>query len=192
MKVKNKMSKKLTAALVAAGVLGSLQMDSALAQSTDSLLNKLVDKGIITKAEADELRHESKVDFDKAYQVKTGMPDWVTSLKFGGDFRGRYDGIYPDTEAFVDRPRYRYRLRYGAVATMLDNIEVGFRLTSASPTGDFGGNPLSGNSTLENNGSKKGVWIDQAYGKFTPFHSSDVTGSFTFGKMENPFTYSEM
>src|SRR6185369_5792127 len=75
MKAKH-MSKKLTMALVAAGVVGSLQVESVRAQSaTDSLLNKLVEKGVITKAEADELRKESKVDFDKAYQVKSGMPD---------------------------------------------------------------------------------------------------------------------
>ena len=72
---------------------------SAHAQSADALLDKLVDKGILTVKEANELREEADKGFTSAHQVKTGMPDWVTSFKLNGDVRGRYDGIYmPDLE----------------------------------------------------------------------------------------------
>ena len=60
------------------------------AQSSDALIDKLVDKGILTTDEAKDLREESDKDFRTALQAKTGMPDWVTSYKIGGDFRGRY------------------------------------------------------------------------------------------------------
>ena len=43
------------------------------AQSVDALLDKLVDKGILTVKEANELKAESDKDFTKAYQVKSGM-----------------------------------------------------------------------------------------------------------------------
>jgi hypothetical protein len=191
MKVKNNMSKKLTAALVAAGVLGSLQMDSASAQSTDSLLNKLVEKGVITKSEAAELRKESQTDFDKAYKAKTGMADWVSDLKFSGDFRPRYEGHWSDNDAAVQRDRFRLRLRLAATLTLRDNFEIGARLmTGESPSGFNTGNPLSGSTTFADNGSRKGIFVDQAYAKWYALKLPDWTANLTIGKMENPFSFS--
>src|SRR6185369_939443 len=103
---------------------------NAQAQSADALLDKLVEKGIITVKEANELRQQSDKDFTKAYASKSGLPDWVTAFKINGDFRGRYDYFKSPNDAFVERSRYRYRLRLGAVATIKDNLEVGLRLTS--------------------------------------------------------------
>ena len=76
-------------------VLGSLAsaaiINSGHAQSSDALLDKLVQKGILTQQEAADLRDQADNDFTKAYQVKSGLPDWVTTLRIGGDFRGRYE-----------------------------------------------------------------------------------------------------
>ena len=77
------------------------------------MINKLVEKGILTTKEAGELKTESSNDFNSAFRAKAGMPDWVTSLKFSGDFRGRFDGIYLDNAAVANRDRLRYRLRFG-------------------------------------------------------------------------------
>ena len=66
----------LGAALLASGVL----MPLAHAQSADALLDKLVDKGVLSVKEANELREQADEGFLKAYQAKTGMPDWVTQL----------------------------------------------------------------------------------------------------------------
>ena len=52
------------------------------AQSVDALLDKLVDKGVLSVTEAKELRAETDKNFTKAYSAKSGMPEWVTSLKF--------------------------------------------------------------------------------------------------------------
>ncbi len=161
------------------------------AQSQDALLDKLVSKGVLTATEAKELRTEADHDFKKAYQSKSGMPDWVTALKFGGDFRGRYDGLY--NGQIVDRNRWRYRLRFGVTANLMDDFEVGFRLTSTDATASGGlFDPISQNQTLENNGAKKGLAIDLAYGKWTPIHNSDWTVAITAGKMENPFVASDL
>src|SRR4051812_22366672 len=94
----------------------------AAAQSSDALIDKLVDKGILTVKEGNELREEADKNFTQAYSVKSGMPDWVSALKFNGDFRMRYEGFYSSdnfvsgglTNRFVDRNRFRYRLRFGA------------------------------------------------------------------------------
>ena len=159
----------------------------APAQSVDALLDKLVEKGILSAKEAGDLRTESDKGFAKAFTAKTGMPDWVSALKFTGDFRGRYEGFFGDNPAFVERNRFRYRLRFGVTADLLDDFEVGFRLTSSEAVGTFGGDPISGNASFTGNGSKKFVFIDLAYAKWSPLHTAQWAGAVTFGKMENPF-----
>ena len=178
--------------LVVSTMAGSLV--TLRAQSSDALLNKLVSKGILTQQEADELKKESEAGFDKAYRTRAGLPEWVTSLKFYGDVRGRFDGIYIDNDAHNapnnDRNRMRYRLRVGATATFQDNLEMGFRLTSGEAQGGFGGDPISGNASFQDNGSKKFLWVDIAYGKWTPIKNDTWQLSGTIGKMENPFVFS--
>src|SRR5438552_4192116 len=186
----------LKQAALAAGVAASaLCSVNTQAQSADALLDKLVEKGILTTKEASDLKREADQNFTKAYQVKSGMPDWVTSLKLNGDFRGRYEGFYSDNPAFIDRHRFRYRLRFGAVATLRDDFEVGLRLSSGDPVSGFSqstGNPVSGNTTLQDNGSRKFIYVDLAYAKWNAVHSSTAGAAVTFGKMENPFAFSQM
>ena len=189
-------------ALAAASALAAsvVAPSSASAQSVDTLLDKLVEKGVLTTKEAQVLREESDKDFTRAYQSKSGLPDWVTSLRLGGDVRLRYDGIYQDPPAgtlptFTDRNRIRYRLRVGVTATMQDDFEVGMRLTSAEnkPVGATpAGDPISGNDTMTGNGSKKLVWIDLAYAKWNAINSPDWSMTWIGGKMENPFQVSEI
>ena len=165
------------------------------AQSSDALIDKLVDKGILSVSEAKDLRDEADKDFKSALSAKTGMPDWVSGYKISGDVRGRFEGFYVDQPNVVDRNRLRYRLRAGLTISMLENFEAGFRLTSGeAATGGSNneGDPLSGNTTFQNNGSKKLIYIDQAYGRWTPFNGPGLSGSFTIGKMENPFTFSDL
>ena len=182
----------LKRAALAAGVVSStfIGVTTGQAQAVDSLLDKLVDKGVLTSKEAGELREESDRNFTKAYQVKSGMPDWVTALKINGDFRGRFDGIFFENDvntSAVDRERFRYRFRLGLTAVMVENFEVGLRLTSSDPSGSFGGDPISGNTTFQDNGSKKFIYIDLAYGKWSFLNTKPATASITVGKMENPF-----
>ena len=115
----------------------------ASAQSADALIDKLVQKGILSVKEANELREEADKNFKESYTVKTGMPDWVNQLKFSGDVRLRYESFMSDAgledtpggplNEFTDRNRWRYRLRFGATVTMFDNLEAGLRFTSSEP-----------------------------------------------------------
>jgi hypothetical protein len=165
------------------------------AQSSDALIEKLVDKGILTANEARDLRDEADKDFKTAFQTKTGMPDWVTGYRISGDFRGRFDGInYDAANSPSSRDRFRYRLRFGIVASLQNDLEVGFRLTSGEPAkgNTSGGDPISGNTTFTGNGSKKFIYIDQAYGKWSPLHADGWEGNLIVGKMENPFVFSDI
>jgi len=190
-------NKSITALLTGGALLLGFAAQSH-AQSADALLDKLVDKGVLTVKEANELREQADEGFLKAYQSKSGMPDWVTQLKLYGDLRGRWDFIttpndFPGAnEPNKDRSRFRYRLRVGTTVQMKDAFELGFRLTSGEANSTFGGDPISGNATFQDNASKKFVWIDLAYGKWTPIKSGPFFLSTTIGKMENPFVFSDM
>ncbi len=160
---------RMNLAATTAAVLATVALShKSQAQSSDALIDKLVDKGILTLKEGNELRDEVDKGFTSAYQIKSGMPDWVSSFKINGDFRGRFDGIYSDGGKLFDRNRFRYRLRLGMTAVLENDFEVRLRFTSAERQGTFGGDPISGNTSFTGNGSKKFVYIDQAYGRWSP------------------------
>jgi len=187
----NKKTRRLAQAAAATGV-GLLAGATAQAQSADALIDKLVTKGILSADEAQELREDTDAGFTAAYKAKSGMADWVDAVRFNGDFRGRYDGLYKDVDGMVDRHRWRYRLRYGVTVDMLDDFEMGFRVGS----GDVSGlsstvDPISQNTTFENNGAKKGIYIDLAYASWNPLKGPDWNAKTTIGKMENPFVFSD-
>ena len=188
-----------------AGVLTVASLVSQ-AQSADALIDKLVEKGILTVNEAGDLRDQADKDFKTAFQAKTGMPDWVTGYKFSGDVRGRADHLSTDnrgdynpsstTPYATDRLRFRYRVRLGLTVNMLDNLEAGLRLSSGDAKGvgsqSAAGNPVSGNSTMQDNFSKKMFYIDAAYGKWTVLNAGSWLLAATVGKMENPFAFTPM
>ena len=122
-----------------ATALMALAPNTHAQSSVDALLNKLEQKGILTVDEARELKAENDQsftnEFNKAFNSKIQMPDWVTGYKLYGDFRGRYD------EETTDNPgnpaaglsgqnniRLRYRLRVGLNVNMKDDLQAGFRL----------------------------------------------------------------
>jgi hypothetical protein len=171
--------------------------------SVDALLNKLEQKGVLTVDEAKALKTEnatnSAADFDAAMNSKFPMPSWITSYKFSGDFRGRYDEQTSDNPAVVERDRLRYRLRAGLTIDMTDNLEVGFRVGSGDPSTATNpgfttstGNPLSNNQTMADNASKKPLYVDTAYGKWTAINDGAWMAALTFGKMVQPFDASPM
>jgi len=177
---------KLQWSSIALGAVASAAcVTTGQAQSVDSLLDKLVDKGVLTTKEAQELREEADKDFTRAYASKSGMPEWVTALKINGDVRLRYEGIHSFDDVAPDRNRFRYRIRPGITATLQDNFEVGIRLTSSEPSGTFGGDPVSGNTSFSDGASKKFVYIDLAYAKWQAVNTKQWGAVFTGGKMEN-------
>jgi hypothetical protein len=199
MKTNKKQNTTKLALFAGAAALASLSPQAHAQSASDSLINKLEQKGILSSDEAKQLRTESQQDFNSsltnnlrgAYGSMTGMPSWVNNYKIYGDFRGRYDqlSVFNNEHAgSAERTRLRYRLRFGIVANIVDNMEVGFRLGS----GDSSGNPLSNNTTMENNFSKKPIWVDAAYAKWTAIKDDDWLLAGTLGKMDNPFNFTPM
>jgi hypothetical protein len=188
---KFKSSKYIFGKVLLAGAAMLTLTNHARAQSADALIDKLVEKGILSVREAQDLRDEADKNFSTAVQSKLGMPDWVTGYKISGDFRARFEHFSSDHAGFGERERFRSRLRFGITVNMLDNLEAGFRLASGDPKGTAG-NPLSANSTFQDNFSRKNIYIDAAYGKWTPVNSGGWLVSATVGKMDNPFFFTPM
>lgn len=180
-----------TIAVLAAGALFAAATTTMNAQSADALIDKLVEKGILSVKEANEMREEADKNFTQAYSVKSGLPEWVTSMRFNGDLRLRYDRITADDAAFVTRDRFRYRLRFGYTAVLKDNFEVGIGLTSSEGTGQNGSaaDPISNNQSFGDNASKKAIGLDKVYVKWTPVNNATWSASSTIGKFDNPITF---
>ncbi|MGA2854109.1 MAG: putative porin, partial [Verrucomicrobiota bacterium] len=160
-----------------AAALMALTPQTHAQSSVDALLNKLEQKGILSVDEARSLKAENATnsvsDFNKALNAKYPTPDWVTGYKLSGDFRGRFDNLSssnPNPSASTDRARLRYRLRAGLTLSMKDNMEVGFRVASGDNSTGAPSSPLSNNQTLTSDASKKPLYIDTAYGKWTPIN----------------------
>ncbi len=189
-----KHTKPVRSTLLAGLAVAGFTATNAAAQTSDPVLDLLVQKGLITKQEADNAKLQVEKNFSQAFAAKTGTPDWVKSYKLGGDFRGRFESHQIENRgaSSSDRNRWRYRLRFGVTADLLDDFEVGVRLASGNPNAAFGGNPLSANTDMGDGASRKFVWIDTAYAKWTPVHSTDWLTSVTIGKMDNTLALSPM
>ena len=169
-------------------VMAALAIEGKVqAQQSDALLDKLVEKGLLTVKEAQQLREESDKDFTKALSAKTGMPDWVSSLTWKGDLRLRYDQNRGAGDTDQARTRYRFRFRYGAEAVIADDFAVGFRFASGG-TGD----PISTNQSMNDNADKKALALDLAYASWTPINNKSLLFTLIGGKMENPFNRSDL
>jgi hypothetical protein len=184
---------------IAAGVLATAALTaSARAQSEESLIQKLVQKGILTQQEAEDLKKDSTNTLSKSFSSKMApLPDWITGLKLNGDFRGRFEQNGAENQQYFERNRYRYRVRVGGTLSFVDSFEVGLRLASGNPQTNPGGTLVGGQSITANQDlnsleSRKFIWIDAAYAKWTPIHNQDWTVSGMIGKMDNPFQLSNM
>jgi hypothetical protein len=189
--------------LVCAGLPVAAQTHSAATNQpsdADVLLNLFQKKGLISDQDVKEAHaalDARKKSAGTEVKVLSPLPDWVTGIKLGGDFRGRFEENNAENPDYIARDRFRYRLRLGATVSMLDNFEVGFRVASGNPQTNpggtlVGGQPITANQDLNSLESRKFLWIDAAYAKWTAVKNDDWTLSATVGKMDNPFQLSNM
>ena len=152
----------------------------------DALIHKLTEKGVLTREEAREIRKEvaeevGKMGKSREADVKDTAKKmaggrWLDKVKWSGDLRLRHET--QRREPAVDRNRERFRLRFGFKANPVDPLEIGVRLGTGTS-----GDPVSTNQSFSATFDKKALFVDQAYGKYTPWPWVSLTG----GKMENPF-----
>ncbi|HSV43062.1 MAG TPA: putative porin [Candidatus Bathyarchaeia archaeon] len=166
--------KKMLGVVLSAGLL-LVSAGIAFASEIDVLLEKLVDKGVLTPLEAQIIQDETRQDVAK--QISQGtmdtMPGWTQTIKLGGDLRLRFQTQDKESTKHA-RNRGRYRLRFGATANPVQDVEVGFRLASGSE--DIG---TSTNQSFDDSFGKDDIWIDSAYLKYNPMSGvSLVAGKF--------------
>jgi hypothetical protein len=147
------------------------------ANEIETLLNKLVEKGVLTGAEAQQVLVETREEERKKIaQVKHDiLPEWIQKTKLTGDFRLREQ--YEKQNNGEDRWRTRFRLRLGLETQVVDKFKVGFGIASGDKN-----DPRSTNQTLQNFFDDKSIYIDYAYGQYNPFKWLTLVG----GKFKNP------
>jgi len=146
---------------------------SAWAGEIDSLLQKLIDKGVLNASEAQEIRTETNeeiVRVDKQNEenykklAKDNLPDWVKNTKLKGDFRLRYQYKHEkaDNDLAKDTHLGRIRLRLGLESKINEKLLAGVGIAGGS------GDPRSTNLSLGGADEKKTVVLDYAYAKYSP------------------------
>lgn len=141
----------------------------ATATSVDRLIDKLVEKGILTKGEADALEMEIAEDEKMMREdgLQQGLPEWVKNAKLKGDFRLRYQYERKETDADA-RSRGRLRYRLGLDTKVNDQIKVGLGIASGAD------DPRSTNQTFTDTFERPDVRMDLAYTEYTPLESVNL------------------
>ena len=125
-----------TAALALSACLPQVQ-----AQTSDALINKLVQKGVLTDQEAKDLVNESSPTNNLAGASKWRINNAIKTIGLFGDVRLRYEyrgaanaAGSGSAESAYYRERFRYALRLGIRGDLFDNFYYGVRVeTSTNP-----------------------------------------------------------
>ena len=179
--------RKLLAAVLLLGFIGlCLGAHPSYAGEIDILLQKLVEKGVLTPGEAQQIGTETKeqVKAEIAEGKFSSLPAWVQNTKMKGDFRVRYqlDHAKPSdvTGNTSDRNRGRIRLRLGWDTKVNDQLMVGAGLATGTTDVTSYDAARSNNQSFGSAFAKKPVVLDYAYFKYTPIPWASVLG----GKMK--------
>ncbi len=137
------------------------------------------------EAQEEQIRQVVRQMRDDAKDSFTG-PSWLEDLEFFGDLRLRYEAQCFDWNrsggsSKKNRNRARFRVRAGVTKTWLDDqLEATFRLATGSDE-----HPTSTNQSMDSSFTKKTVWIDLAYARYSP---KAVKGlKLVGGKMKTPW-----
>jgi hypothetical protein len=179
------------ASVVAVGGLPGMAMASV---EVDMLLDKLVDKGVLTRQEASELKGEMAEykDAGNKQLAKEIVPKWAQHISWSGDLRLRQESFKrdPSTSNPETRHRQRARFRLGVKGKVSDQLEAGARLATGTNL-----DPVSTNQSFQDAFDKKDLFVDLAYLKFTTaglsgWEAAPIT--VWGGKFENPFYSTSM
>lgn len=154
------------------------------ATQVDALIEKLVEKGILTRQEGialkEEIAEDEKIMLKEHF--KDNLPQWVRDMKIKGDMRVRYqyekrEGSNLNMGKTTERQRGRFRLRLGAETNVNDQVKANFGIASGSDS-----DPRSTNQSFQDSFAKKSIWIDYVYAEYTPWQWAN----FMLGRMKNP------
>ena len=194
------MRKKLFLLIAAASIICLLSA-KAYAGEVDVLINKLVEKGVLSPSEAQIVLDDTKlkVSKDLAEAKSYSVPDWTQRIKWGGDVRYRTQGDWgeksrADAGKIRDQEwRNRIRGRFYMEGKVNDFTYAGARFAGGSTKAN------STNDTLTNYWDKAFVMFDQYYMRFeAPKEMIRDYGQYFSdfkvwaGRFANPFQYSEL
>lgn len=159
------------------------------ADQVDLLIKKLIEKGILTEQEAQEIKNEVIAE-ESSLQEKKGsapkpqepptqkeLPQWVQDMKLKGDFRLRHEWAKRNDSTDLNRNRGRIRYRLNLETKVNDQVQVVAGLASN------GGSPRGTNVTFSDTFAKSSANLDLAYVQYTPNEHIALTA----GKMRIPF-----
>ena len=174
-------------AWVLSGVLAmavvSVPQAAWASSEVDALLDKLVEKGILSKMDAGDIRREmtaGKEDRNKQL-AKEIIPESARNWKWSGDIRLRQEHRNR-TGTGQDANRTRIRFRYGVEAKVSDELKVGARLATGSTT-----DPISTNQTFNTSFNHKTIVLDRAFVAYAPNIPQLTEFNVTGGIIANPF-----
>ena len=162
--------------------------------TSDPLIDKLEQKGILTADEAAELRNESDTQqtnlVNSISASKWKISDSIKSIQLYGDFRLRYeyrgvDNLPGAASSTYYRERFRYALRVGIRGDLFDDFYYGLRLETStnprSPWDTFGSNTTAGSATPSDKAGS-GIGVGQAFIGWHPASWYEMT----VGRMPMP------
>lgn len=151
-------------ALLAAFAGLAIAAGPARASEVDMLIEKLAQKGLLTRIEAETMRGDIEMA-EKASYVKHREESnpWLEGITQKGDARLRYEAFSREAEDAADRNRYRVRLRWGVEKQFDEEWKAGFRIATGTAN-----DATSTNQTLTDEFGLKSLFLDQAYATWTP------------------------
>lgn len=179
---------------------------AAFATEVDTLVEKLVEKGVLSQEDADALVEEAREETaeaevapeekavaeaeaapEEAAEQETAkasftLPGWVTKIHPHGDLRLRWDTQWIDKDEGSDtRNRGRFRFRFGLKSDITETVELGFRLVSGS------GFQNTTNQSFDDQFRGKQVFFDLAYAKWKALEDWKALENLTLigGKYKN-------
>lgn len=161
------MRKGLWASMVLLGVALIGGMPVVHAGEVDLLVQKLVEKGVLSSNEGQILLDETRQDVAKqnAKGTNDALPAWVQTTKIKGDVRLRYQT--QQREAGTTRNRGRIRYRLGFETKPNDQVLVGAGLSGAEKSSTVD-DARSTNTTMMNTFDRGPIRLDYAYGEYRP------------------------
>ena len=147
--------------IVIVGIVLSLFNGQQLyAGEIDVLVDKLVEKGILTQIEAQIILDETRKEVAKklAEGKSHTVPKWAQTFRLSGDLRTRYQ--YERREGEEERHRARIRFRLRSEMKVTDRVRAKAGLASG------GADPRSTEETLDNTFETPDIRLDYAYAEY--------------------------
>lgn len=157
--------KRLLGIMALALFVASFGLSQVYAGEVDILLQKLVEKGILTPGEAQQVGTETKEQVKKEISQgkSSSLPAWVQNVKLKGDLRLRYQTKHDKAANDYEKDTNigRVRMRLGLEGKINEKLIAGIGIATGS------GDPRSTNISFGGYNSKKTVVLDYAYAKYS-------------------------